>query len=210
MRWPLLTLLLGIGMLTAGVVLHAAHPTQVARLPVPAAPGPARVEFGIADSGVHEIELEVLLDALDESAYEAVRIQNAPSPIDVAWEIRDASGARVGGGDSREFAYFPVWAGTGDRLRDTLLRRADHRGIGSGTIARGVGSFRAQAGDRLVLHAQVGSVPAGVMAAQPHLVVRVQRAVARARQTGPDRWIGAGVVALLVGLLWTGVRVLCR
>lgn len=206
MRGPLLTLILGVIVLTTGVVQHAGNPTIVARLPLPLEPGTTEMEFTVPHGGVHEIEIEVLLDSLDEEAYEAVRIKSGSSPIDLGWEVREASGPRVAAGDSREFSYFPSWVGTGERLRDLALRRADHRGLGAGTVARGVGSFRAQAGDRMVLRADARSIPAGVLAAQPHLVVRVQRAVARSRQSGPDRWVGAGVVLLLAALGLGAVR----
>ena len=133
-------------------------------------------QFTAELSEPHEVEFEIDWslpnDVLDRLFY----ISEGPAPLDIVWKV-EHNGTMIAQGDSKDYLYLTEGGHyRKSRLKEALLGIPFHRECATGTIARGVGRFDAEAGKTYQVSANIRASQEELNAARPRLNTRVNRA----------------------------------
>ena len=191
----------GGALLLVNALHNRRHDVTPVRLPLRMAAGEvAEARFLAESDGPYEIEIAAVWSDASAEPRKILAAERGPSPLDLKWEI-SADGNTIARGDCRDYRYVSS-PSVQRRIHDRLLGIAPRAPLLDHLVARGVGRFRARAGTRYEIRAEVGGPLPPLDAAAPSLIVRVDRLVWHRHTRQTLTLAHAGVVALgLAGIV---------
>ena len=157
---------------------------------------------------VYEVEVKVDWVLSDEDLDRLIYRAEGTAPIDLSWYVMTQDGETVAKGDCRDYLYLSEGGRSfRDRLKGLLFRIPFYRESGEGTVSRGVGRFKAHAGQRYGIRAEVGTSLEALSPARPRLVVRLSREFWERQYESVKRKGKAGYLFLAVSGLLAGLWV---
>ncbi len=132
-------------------------------------------EFTAALDTPYEIEVEIDWSLPSEVLDRLFYVMDKPAPLDIEWSVTEGETV-VSRGDCRDYVSINLGGNSAkDKIRDHLLKIPFHRDYPNGTIARGIGRVKAEAGKTYKLTAKVNASQEELNAANPRFIARVNQ-----------------------------------
>lgn len=170
-----------------------AHTWLPLRVPFEMSSGATAVgQFTAELDEIYEIELDFEYTIPDRELFDLVGSLEFDSPLDLSWSVSHNDSV-VARGDAREFLYYTYGSlSTLGKLRRWTFADPFHRSE-RGSVARGIGRLRAEAGETYELRIEVGQPVERLVTTQPELQVRLNRVFYQ-------RYIASGANLAYIGL----------
>lgn len=147
----------------------------------------------------YELEVEMRKPA-DKDAFEKCIRTTESGALDAAWTVH-ADGKQIASGDLTSYLYLSMTGPNRRRVRQAVGLESYHD-VGTFRMSRGIGRFRATAGQQITIRLNTNStVPSEFAVGEPRLVVRVNRRLA-AQYLDFSMAIAVGVIVIVGGWLF--------